>query len=351
MLFLVRQPFPLNTNDGSVNQRLRYYEDVLTHISQNPLLGVGIGNWKLSSIDYDKDDITGYIVPYHAHSDFIQLGAELGFIGFLLYLGIFLFAAYYAFILLFRTKLDKDDQWFVFLLITALGVYFIDANLNFPIARPQVLAPWALTVTLLAHYYSKSRPKYVTTKIAKVFSFFPFLPVLLMIPSINVTHTTYQSLKGQLFLLRDFNNNQYSVTMDRIDHITPEIPNITVTTIPMKSIKARYYFNAQKYDKALKLLNEGISANPYLFYSENLKAQIFLKQSKIDSAFINAKKAFYGLPKNDLHASTFAQTLQIKRDLDEILNVFQVIDDKSSSTVWKNFLVVLSQQLPLEIQI
>ena len=92
--------------------------------------------------------------------------------------------------------------------------------------------------------------------------------------------------------MRDFNNNQYSVTMDRIDHITPEIPNITVTTIPMKSIKARYYFNAQKYDKALKLLNEGISANPYLFYSENLKAQIFLKQSKIDSAFINAKKAF-----------------------------------------------------------
>ena len=38
----------ISTNDGSVNQRLRYYEDVLTHISQNPLLGVGIGNWKLS---------------------------------------------------------------------------------------------------------------------------------------------------------------------------------------------------------------------------------------------------------------------------------------------------------------
>ncbi|MEE2723728.1 MAG: O-antigen ligase [Bacteroidota bacterium] len=336
----------LNTDNNSINQRLRYYEDVLTHFSSNPIFGTGLGNWKLTSIHYDKDAINGYIVPYHAHSDFIQLGAELGIFGFLLYLGIFLFAAYYAFVLLFRTKLDKDDQWFVFLLITALGVYFIDANLNFPIARPQVLAPWALTAALLAHYYHKSRSKDIPTKISKAFSFFPFLPLMLMVPSISLTHTTYQSLKGQLFLLRDFNNNQYSVTMDKIDHITPEIPNITVTTIPMKSIKARYYFNAQKYDKALNLLNEGISANPYLFYSENLKAQIFLKQSKIDSAFINAKKAFYGLPKNDLHASTFAQTLQIKRDLEEILNVFQVIDDKSSSTVWKNFLVVLSQQLP-----
>ncbi|MDB2315194.1 O-antigen ligase family protein [Flavobacteriaceae bacterium] len=72
----------LGTNDGSVNQRLRYYEDVLTHITKNPIMGVGIGNWKLTSIDYDKEDISGYVVPYHAHSDFIQLGAELGFIGF-----------------------------------------------------------------------------------------------------------------------------------------------------------------------------------------------------------------------------------------------------------------------------
>ena len=83
--------------------------------------------------------------------------------------------------------------------------------------------------------------------------------------------------------------------MDKIDHITPEIPNITVTTIPMKSIKARYYFNAKKYDKALALLNDGSKANPYLFLSENLSA-IFLRQSKIDSAYVNARKAFYGLP-------------------------------------------------------
>ena len=63
----------VSTNDGSVNQRLRYYEDVLTHISSNPIFGVGIGNWKLTSIDYDKADITGYIVPYHAHLSLIHI--------------------------------------------------------------------------------------------------------------------------------------------------------------------------------------------------------------------------------------------------------------------------------------
>jgi O-antigen ligase/Tfp pilus assembly protein PilF len=334
----------VSTNDGSVNQRLRYYEDVLTHITKNPIMGVGIGNWKLTSIDYDKQDITGYVVPYHAHSDFIQLGAELGFVGFLLYLGVFLFAAYFAFVILFKSDLDTDNKWFVFLILTALGVYFIDANLNFPIARPQVLAPWALTMALLSYYYHKAtNKKEGSYNKVKVLTFFPLTGILLMMFSTSITHTTYQSLKGQLFLLRDFNTSKYSVTMDKIDHITPDLPNITVTTIPMKSIKARYYFNAKKYDKALALLNEGIPANPYLFFSENLKAQIFLQQGKIDSAHVNARKAFYGLPKNGLHASIYAQTLQIKRDPAETLKVFEVLSKKSGPAIWKNFLIVLSQ--------
>ena len=336
----------ISTNDGSVNQRLRYYEDVLTHISKNPIIGVGIGNWKLTSIDYDREDISGYVVPYHAHSDFIQLGAELGLVGFLLYLGIFLMAAYFTFIILFRSDLDTDNKWFVFLLITALGVYFIDANLNFPIARPQVLAPWALIMALITFYYHKAIDKPMAQKKLKAVSFFPLLAIGLMVPSISITNTTFQSHKGQLFLLRDFNTNKFSITLDKIDQITPELPNITVTTIPMKSIKARYYENAKKYDKALALLDEGVAANPYLFYSENLKAQIFLKQGKIDSAFVNAKKAFYGLPKNALHASVYAQVLQLKRDKEALNKVFDVLSIKSGNLIWKNFLIVLSQLAP-----
>ena len=332
--------------DGSVNKRLRYYNDVLTHFSSNPIFGVGIGNWKLSSVYYDREDIDGYIVPYHAHSDFIQLGAELGFVGFLLYLGIFLMAAYFAFIILFRSDLDTDNKWFVFLLITALGVYFIDANLNFPIARPQVLAPWALIMALITFYYHKAINKPMAPKKLKAVSFFPLLAIGLMVPSISITNTTFQSHKGQLFLLRDFNTNKFSITLDKIDQITPELPNITVTTIPMKSIKARYYENAKKYDKALALLDEGVAANPYLFYSENLKAQIFLKQGKIDSAFVNAKKAFYGLPRNALHASVYAQVLQLKRDKEALNKAFDVLSVKSGNLIWKNFLIVLSQLVP-----
>lgn len=333
----------ISNTDDSIAKRLRYYEDVMTHFWSNPILGVGIGNWKLSSVHYDREDIDGYIVPYHAHSDFIQLAAELGIIGFLLYLGVFLIVVYFVFVILFRSELDRDNKFFVFLLITALGVYFIDANLNFPIARPQVLAPFTLTIALVLYYYHQATNKTVLTKKVNALILFPLFVILLMIPSINISHDIYQSHKGQLVLLTDFNSNKYSIPLNKVDYVTPDIPNITVTTIPMETIKARYYMNAKKYDKALDLLNKGTKANPYLFMSENLKAQVFLSQGKIDSANVNAKKAFYGLPKNALHATTYAQVLQFTRNIDEARKVFNELSKRSGPVIWKNFLIMFSQ--------
>ncbi len=337
----------LSTNDGSVNQRLRYYEDVLTHITKNPILGTGIGNWKLTSIDYDKEDINGYIVPYHAHSDFIQLGAELGIIGFLLYLGVFIFAAYYVFIILFRSRLDLKNKTFVAMLFCSLAVYSVDANLNFPIARPQVLAPWALTMALIIYYYRQIKAKKVLDKKIGRFSFFPIVLLLIMTPSTYIANTNYKSLIGQLILLRDFNSNQYSLDLNEIDGITPWLPNITVTTIPMESIKARYYLYYKRYDKAIPMLKKGIPANPYLLFSENLLAQAYLEKGMIDSAFYFSKKAFYGLPNNALHAANHAKVLSATKDTMELNKVFNKLSAKTNPIIWRNFILAYGASAPI----
>ena len=75
---------------------------------------MGLGNWKLKSIEYDAKDILGYVVPYHAHSDFYPLGAELGIIGFLLYLLVFLLAVYFVTILFDSQTYLKKKKVFLF---------------------------------------------------------------------------------------------------------------------------------------------------------------------------------------------------------------------------------------------
>jgi tetratricopeptide (TPR) repeat protein len=331
----------VSTNDGSVNQRLRYYQDVLTHMKSNPILGSGLGNWKLKSIDYDSKDIVGYVVPYHAHSDFIQLGAELGIIGFLLYLGVFLWAVYYVYILLLYSKFSLEEKTFIFLLLIALGVYSVDANLNFPIARPQVLVVWTAIMALLMVYYQQYKAE--TQKIKenkRVNLLFMVLALAVLLPSLYVTNSVYKSLKGQMFLLQDFNSNQFNVPLNQVDNIVPDMPNITVTTIPINSVKARYYVNAKKYDKALALLDRGTNANPYLFYSEILKSQIFQEQGKLDSAKVYARKAFFGLPNNDLHASRYINLINITRDKKALEEAFDLLTYKNKLVNWKNYLII-----------
>jgi len=331
----------LSTNDGSVNQRLRYYQDVLTHLTSNPIFGVGLGNWKLKSIDYDAKDIKGYVVPYHAHSDFIQLGAELGIIGFLLYLGIFVLAVYYGYRLIRFSSISENEKIFIFLLLIALGVYSVDANLNFPIARPQVLVDWAIIIALIVGYNQSSFKDREKIKINNSVNLsFLTLGILFVLPSIYVTKQVYESLKGQMFLLQDFNSNQYNLPINRIDNIVPDIPNITVTTIPINSVKARYYVNAKKYDKAMALLDKGTSANPYLFYSEILKSQIFEQQGKLDSAKFYARSAFFGLPNNDLHASRYINLINLTRDKKSLNESFELMTQKNNINHWKNYLKI-----------
>jgi len=333
--------------DNSISQRLRYYEDVFTHITSNPILGVGLGNWKLKSIDYDSKDINGYVVPYHAHSDFIQLGAELGILGFLFYLSIFLWAIIYVYRLLNFSYHPSDEKVFIFLLLISLGIYTVDANLNFPIARPQVLVVWALIIALITGYYLKDKNKSLKMKSSnQLNSSFLGLVFLILLPSIYINNSVYKSLKGQMILLQDFNSNQYNLPLNQVDRVVPDIPNITVTTIPINSVKARYYVNAKKYDKALTLLEEGTKANPYLYYSEILKSQIFQEKGQLDSAMIYAKKAFFGLPNNDLHASRYINLINLTRDRASLEESFELLTSKNKLNNWKNYLIIANSLYP-----
>ena len=341
----------ISNADNSISARLRYYNHVFQQIKTNPFIGVGLGNWKLKSISFESKDMNGYIVPYHAHSDFIQLGAELGIIGFLLYLSIFILTTYYGYKVIRFSRLSSNLRIFIFIALTSLGTYVIDASLNFPIARPQVLTVWATVLSLILIFYKDfkiSKGFQTNYKNFKLLSILFFLvSSFAILPSIQITNKVFQSLKGQMILLQDFNSNQYNLNLNRVPNIVPDIPNITVTTIPINSVKARYYVNAKKYNVALKLLDKATEANPYLYYSEILKSQIFQEQGKLDSAKIYARKAFFGLPNNDLHSSRYINLINITKDKMALEEAFETLTYNNKEVNWKNYLIIASNMFEI----
>ncbi len=122
----------IDRTDDSIDERLRFYSAAVKSISKNPILGIGIGNWKIETIQYDAKNLEGYRVANHAHNDFLQVAAESGLIALLFFLGFLL----YPFIFYIKKDLYSESNHVFYLTIIMMSVYFIDSMLNFPISRP-----------------------------------------------------------------------------------------------------------------------------------------------------------------------------------------------------------------------
>tara|TARA_B100000886_G_C20153390_1_gene378965 strand:- start:199 stop:585 length:387 start_codon:yes stop_codon:yes gene_type:complete len=103
---------------------------------KNPILGAGIGNWKILSIKYDAENIQNYIIPYNAHNDILEATAETGIIGGLSFLLFYIVILYYLFQILITNLVSNDKYTYSLLLFIPFISYFIDLNLNFPSSRP-----------------------------------------------------------------------------------------------------------------------------------------------------------------------------------------------------------------------
>lgn len=135
------------SSDQSVSQRVLFYRIALEDIKNYPFTGVGIGNWKLLSIQRANTELGGYMVPYVVHNDFLEIGAESGILSLLSYL----FFIFFPFIILLKRSIDFKNNNLYFLALTCLSIYILDSLINFPMHR--VVSAINLYFILALFYY------------------------------------------------------------------------------------------------------------------------------------------------------------------------------------------------------
>jgi O-antigen ligase len=304
--------------------RFDYWESAFESFIDNPIIGSGLGNFKIKSISYGADYIHGYTVPYHAHNDFIHTATELGVFGFIAYFGSFLLLALYL-VQLFRKSSSKKQLGIVLLFLALVG-YGMDAFFNFPVARPLMQSALALIVALIVSEYldltNPSLPANTTKESNRKYIASISLITLFLIPSLIVHVISYRALTQQGALLYEFNNGSYNMTLAQLDEISNEFPNLTETAMPIKSMKARYFYNNGLKEQAYDLIRGGLKDNPYIRFNENLLSQFYFNDKQYDSSYHYAKIAFDNIPNNMPHFNLYMQNLAVKRDRNAMIAAY-----------------------------
>lgn len=145
---------------SSVGERLQLWEKTLEMIRDHPLLGVGIGSWKIFIPAYGSDGLRsagGAVNFVRPHNDFLWILAESGPAALLGFLAIFSLAGYYAWRLLSRSG-QPAIQITALLFAGGIAAYLIISLASFPRERIAHTALLFMQLAVMAAGYHRAFP-------------------------------------------------------------------------------------------------------------------------------------------------------------------------------------------------
>ncbi|MDB2366554.1 O-antigen ligase family protein [Flavobacteriaceae bacterium] len=299
----------ININEYSTNSRIRYFSQAFNSIINKPL-GVGLGNWQIESVKADSQNMKSYIVPYHVHNDFLELSAEIGLLGAIAYYMVILSVFLFLLQKIITSIKKRKPLEYELLFLVSIGVYIIDSMVNFPFGRVLQQINLLFIIAVLINLY-----KFKTISISYSIKKLVLLIIIFSIPLVIYSSSRlFVSSLHQKIMLSHYNLGDFSLKPEDIDNFDMDYSDLTVTTIPMKSLKGFFYMKDKRYREAIDLFNEGSSRNPNLYFSESYKSYSFLNIDELDSAYYYSKLAFNKIPGNVVHFAHYAISLTTMED-------------------------------------
>ncbi|UTN02997.1 O-antigen ligase family protein [Flavobacterium bizetiae] len=307
----------INTTDASAKARLAYWENTIKISQANPLLGIGLGNYRIESIPYEKYSENDFSVSLDSHNDFLEIFAETGVINGILYFSLFIYIFFINIKWLLKSN-DDNTKRIAILCLMLLIVYGGDAFFNFPMYRPtmQIFFSLLLALTLVNSPGLISQERSEPVKIK-------FIAILIGI-AIMTSYSAFiiykaSDLEAEI-LKDDINNNLKGILSgDEVVSRIPKYPNVFRTSESFYEYAAIYYIREKKYDKALTCFARASKINPYSGRINFYKYIISKEKNNLDSASVYIKEAFYLRPRNLFYYKYSTNLAAVRKDTIEIL--------------------------------
>ncbi len=342
---VAKQVASINTVDASAQARLNEWAFAGKLLFEKPLLGVGSGNFKVAVLKYENKARPDFTYMHKAHNDFIEIFAETGFIGGLLYAGIFIVIAWTLFRMIFiRNKTGEDDLYrYFFLASIGLFFYSMDAFFNFPADRPEILAYFsvylAIGIAVMDHMKTKDAtapaPQTNTRKVDWKFWLPAGTAVILLAACTWVFYLNFESSKTQRTVYEEIQSGTLRTRSDRIIANFPSIPNLTIMVEPISVQKSRYLLHEQKNRQAINLLLNDRSS-PWDGRREYFLAMGYTQLGMPDSALHYSEELYKMKPLHPKNVMLICQMYEAKKDyrrVEEYLDTF-LETTKNNAQAW-----------------
>lgn len=313
----------INTTDASAKARLTYWGNALKISNANPLLGIGLGNYRIESIPYEKTTENDFTVSLDPHNDFLEILAETGIINALLYLSLFVFILFINIKRVLKST-DTNIQTVAILTLMLLIVYGGDAFFNFPMYRPTMQIFFSLILALTIANSSRvfDQDNIVIFDTKKLLS---VLVVLSFITSYSA-FIIYKASNLEAEIIRDDINTNLkgALTGEEILDRMPKYPNVFLTSESFYEYAGIYFIREKNYNKALSCFSKASKINPYSGRINFYKHIISKEKGDLDSAYVYSKEAFYIRPRNLLFFKYATNMAAINKDTVEILKEHRI---------------------------
>ena len=307
-----------NLSDASVDTRLSLWRNATKIIKSNPLFGIGIGNWQIESIPYEKYEADELAYSIHTHNDFLEIASETGLLNGIIFILIFVFAVVINFKRIIK---NNDNQTKIIALITLLIIitYGIDSFFNFPLHRPTM----QYNLAIILAFTLINIPKIDTITSSK----FTKKGILILI--LITSGTVYYSylLRKALIIENDINVDYKLPEKDQklnsayVKSQMPEFVEVNLNSVPFYELLGKYYYKEKQYEKANACFNLSEKINPYSGKSDYFRNEIAKEKGMIDSAYFYTKRSLEIRPRCESYFYETISTAILKKDTINILKL------------------------------
>ena len=319
-------------NNVSDAWRLGAWKNSALLFKKDPLLGVGIGNWKINVLEYENKQKNHSTYLIRNHNDFIQIVTETGIFGGLLFISLFVLIGLNFIIAFFKKETKGDSVKYLFIPAFGIASYSIDAFFNFPSERPEIQSIFALLLAAgiaysplnfnLSFVSLQSRIHNLKSKILLTRVQYACY-ILVLLGCSYVFSLYFKSQKLQQLIESDFTSGAPHHNSSLFLNELPAIPTVTSLGVePLVVSVARYMMVEGKFRESINLLHPDKSS-PWDGRREFFLANSYNKLGKKDSALYFARQAVEMRPHYFTNVNFLAGLLIENSRKEEAIHVLQ----------------------------